>query len=380
MPSLTCEKLLFGGLGLCRTDEGIVFATGLLPGETGLCVPAGKRGGVAHFQLETLEETSPDRREPFCDYFGRCGGCTWQHLRYEAQVEAKANIFAEQMARLGGIPELPEIECIIGPETAYRIRAQFQLDHRKKRVGFHRAGSNELIAVEHCPLLSEGLNALLSHPKPLLTAVKGKKISLIDTAEGVVSSPVVRGLTEKSATHHVGAVQFSLRGNAFFQSNRYLTTEMAGWLCGELHGKKLLDLFGGTGLFSLFHGVHFEETLLVELERSMAREAQKNFRANGLLNGRAIASSAEQFFADNEEIFDVVIVDPPRPGLGKSVREGLGKLAPKQLLYISCNPSTQARDVGYLVRECGYRIERAALFDLYPNSYHMETGLLLVRT
>lgn len=376
---LTCEKLLFGGLSLCRTDEGVIFTEGLLPGESANCSPVGKKGGVPLYAVDEIVETVGSRRTPFCGYYGECGGCNWQHMSYEAQVEAKIDIFHDALNRLGKVTLEKEIERFTAQEQGYRIRAQFKLARDGSALGFFKKGSNEIVAINSCPLLSEGLNELLRTQEQLLDRCAGKKqMKVLDLGDEVLSMPAVHGLTSKAGIKKLGSHELPLKGDSFFQSNQFLTETLASWCSEELTGTNLLDLFGGVGLFTLFHGCHFKSALLVEIEKSMVKESRRCFAMNGLDHAEALALSAEHFFANPpKQHFDSVIVDPPRPGLTKEVRQGIKKLAPETLLYISCNPTTQARDVGYFVNELGYSIERVALFDLYPNTHHMETGILL---
>lgn len=376
---LTCEKLLFGGGSLCRTEDGVIFTEGLLPGESAQCEPAGKKGGVPFYSVVSRESDSLDRREPFCQYYEICGGCNWQHLRYEAQLSAKREIFLDALSRIGKITVDTEIETVVAEEKGYRIRAQFKVSRDGKKIGFFKKGTNEIVEINSCPLLSDNLNTLLDNRTALLARCAGKKqIKVLDIGDEVLSMPAVHGLTQKVGTKRLGGNELPLKGDSFFQSNQFLTEALASWCDDEISGTNLLDLFGGVGLFTLFHGRKFNNALLVEIEKSMVKEARRCFAMNSLDTAEALAISAEKFFANPpKEKFDTVIVDPPRPGLTREVRLGIKKLAPKTLLYISCNPTTQARDVGYFVNDLGYEIERIALFDLYPNTHHMETGILL---
>lgn len=376
---LTCEKLLFGGLSLCRTDDGVIFTEDLLPGESALCEHVGKKGGVPLYRVVERENDSADRRAPYCEYYGTCGGCNWQHIDYEAQLAAKKEIFLDALGRIGKLTVESEIETYTADEKGYRIRAQFKLSRDGKHMGFFKKGTNEIVGINSCPLLSDNLNELLQQKTALLERCAGKKqIKVLDLGDEVLSMPAVHGVTAKTGTKALADKRLPLKGDSFFQSNQYLTETLATWCDDEISGTNLLDLFGGVGLFTLFHGPKFDKALLVEIEKSMVKESRRCFAMNGLAQAEALALPAEKFFANPpKECFDTVIVDPPRPGLTREVRVGIKKLSPETLLYISCNPTTQARDVGYFVNDLGYRIERLALFDLYPNTHHMETGILL---
>ncbi len=380
MIKITAEKMLYGGFAMARTDKGVVFVEGLLPGETAEVRPNGKKGGIPFYETENIVENSENRRVPNCEYFGKCGGCNWLHIEYDAQIKFKRDIFADAMNRIGKISEFPEPEIFKAEELGYRQRVQLKVDEKTGNVGFYRRQSNEVISISSCPLLTDSLNSLLADHSSFKELSVGKRgIMMIDSGDAVLSKPAIDGKTVSAGKINVGKFHFQIKGDSFFQSNAFLIEKMASWCSEELHGDRLLDLFGGVGLFSLFHGERFKETVLVEMSKSMARSAQKGFEENGFLTGKAFGMSSEHFFnGKHAQNFDAVVVDPPREGLTKEVREGLVKLGSKQILYISCNPSTQARDLGYLVNN-GYSLVKTALFDLYPNSSHMESGALLVR-
>jgi 23S rRNA (uracil1939-C5)-methyltransferase len=378
--TVVCDKLLFGGFGMARTETGIVFVEGLLAGEEGEVELNGKKGGVPFYSLKKRLSTSEDRREPVCKLFGECGGCSWLDLKYDAQVATKVSIFGENLGRIGKIKEFPEPEVFTADELGYRNRVQFKVE--KNKVGFYKRGSNELVAVDTCPLLTDSLNNLLTETKNIIKAAGEKKVlKCIDTGDNqIVSEPVVEGKTVADGEISVGSNSFKVSGKSFFQSNRFLVEKLANWCSDELKGDTLLDLFGGVGLFSSFHHKNFKETTLVEIDKKMANEANDHFRANDMKNCKAVAMSSERYFSDIQPFsFDALIVDPPRDGLSKDVRNGIVKLSPKQILYISCNPTTQARDLDFLVNSKRYKIVKTAIFDMYPNSYHMESAVLLQR-
>ncbi len=380
---LTAEKMLYGGFALARTEElGIVFVDGLMVGETGRCVPVGKQGGIPYFETKEVLTKSVFRRLNPCAHYGICGGCSWLHIEYEEQIRAKESIFADAMNRIGKISTYPKPEIFRADEFGYRCRAQFKVDQKTENVGFFKSKSNDVEPITNCPLLSPNLNKILDDPESIRDAAINSKrgMMLIDTGASVVSDPVMPGVTKYDGVINIGEFRFKVEGDSFFQSNRFLTEPMANWCSDIMQGNRLLDLFGGVGLFSLFHGKRFKETVLVELSSQMATKAQEGFLENGFTTGSALGMSSESFFDSTKaHEFDTVIVDPPRTGLSNEVRNGVMNLAPEKILYISCNPTTMARDLGVWVNHNGYKIERTALFDLYPNTWHMEAGVLLVR-
>lgn len=377
MKKLTCEKMLFGGFGMCHTDQGVVFVEGLLPGETGEANPAGKRGGIPFFVTAKVLEPSADRREPTCPWFGQCGGCNWLHIEHPAQLKAKRLIFDDAMQRIGKFAEYPEPEMFSGTEFGYRCRVQFQVDPEKEAVGFFRRRSHKIINIDSCPLLSDNLNELLKHKLMISANAKKGIFKAIDTGSEVVSIPAIDGTSVTEADFEIDGHKLHVSGDSFFQNNMELASKLASWCSDILSGNRLLDIYGGTGLFALFHAKNFRQVIVIERDQKMVKDANQAFQRN-LINAKAVASTAENFAGKYKPgHFDVAIVDPPRQGIRKEALNAIAKLAPPQLLYISCNPTTQARDLGILVRKHGYTIEKTAIFDLYPNTDHLETGVLL---
>jgi tRNA/tmRNA/rRNA uracil-C5-methylase (TrmA/RlmC/RlmD family) len=153
---------------------------------------------------------------------------------------------------------------------------------------------------------------------------------------------------------------------------------MGNWAKSYIKGHSFIDMYGGLGFFSIMLGENFSQGLLIENVKSQVEQANNNFRKNNIKHIRAEIMSAEDYLSQKSlPETDLLIVDPPRPGLTRKVREGIHDLNPGSILYISCNPSTQARDVDFLIKKCCYSIKKAALFDLYPQTHHIETALLL---
>jgi 23S rRNA (uracil1939-C5)-methyltransferase len=380
--TLTIDKLVHGGMGLAHAEGKPCFVSEVLPGEVVTAEMCGKRGGCMLAQPTALLQSAPDRREPFCRHVGACGGCDWQHIAYERQVSLKVDIFRDCMARQGGIAALPEIEVYRSPEREYRLRTDLKLDVSRRMAGFCRRSSNAIVAIDSCPLLVPALNRFLGE----LPAVMGRLpsgahqiLALCGSDDTIASSPLVRDRTQPETAIAAGGHHFRVRGDSFFQQNRHQLATLGGWADDSLSGGICLDLYGGCGFFSVFHGRHFARGLLVEQEATLVAMARDNFARNGVEHFAGETVSAERFFSrgDSSPSPDCIIVDPPRQGLAPVARDGIRRLSPATLLYISCDPATQARDVGFLVKHGGYRITRAAFFDLYPNTHHLETGLVL---
>jgi 23S rRNA (uracil1939-C5)-methyltransferase len=383
MIQCTVEKMVYGGYGLAYTDKGVVFIEQVLPEETVEIEIIDKKGGVPIARPLELLRRSPHRRQPACEYYGICGGCDWQYILYPQQLQYKHDIFVECLNRIGKIETVPEIEIVQSPEWEYRLRAQLKVDTAAQNIGFYRKRSNDVIEINRCPLLTAGINTIMEHQKKVIAGLPQscKEIRVIAGDNGsIASSPVMRDVSGDSTVITVAQKKFSVTGNSFFQGNSFLLEKLGLWAKETVSGDFFIDMYGGVGFFSIMLADNFSQGLLVESSKKLTEMAQKNFSCNDISHLTAEAVSAENFFKNGAHSIpaqDCLIVDPPRPGLTVPVREGIRNLKPASIVYISCNPSTQARDVGFFIKKCGYSIEKAALFDLYPQTHHIETVLLL---
>jgi len=382
---LTIEKLVAGGMGLARTDRGVVFVADTAPGDVVSATLSGRIGGCPTATIGTILEPSPARVRPKCPYAGACGGCDWQHLSYPAQLDAKRAILAESLSRIGKIKPAPEIESVPSPEWGYRIRAQFKINRGRDAMGFFRRDSHEVVDVASCPLLVTPLNGLLAQKQAIVSQLPGpvRQIRAIAGEDAIATDPALPGITASDTEIRVNGRCFGVRGDGFFQGNGPLLSALGVWALPWIGGVVCADMYCGAGFFSVFLGGRFKTGLSIDAEESQARQARANLARNGLDDWRAIAAGAEKAFSAGASLLparvDCLIVDPPRPGLSETVRQGIARLLPRDILYISCNPPTQARDARFFINACGYRIDRAAMFDLYPQTHHVESVLLFKR-
>ncbi len=384
--TVNIEKLVFGGYGLAHTAEGVIFVEQAAPGDRVKVVQTGKRGGIPVGTIQSLLQESPSRRKPPCPYADVCGGCDWLHLSYKAQVEAKCAIVRECMQRIGKIENLPPIDLVESPEFEYRCRAQIKTDSQKRVLGFYKRSSNQVVQIKSCPILSPGLNNLLQNSFHILETISAdcRQVRAIEGDDRTVASaPIIDGFSLPQIKKSVSGITFELDGDDFFQSNRFLLHQMGSWTNKAGKGQFFIDMYGGAGFFAAHAGPSFGSGLLVESVSALSRKAQKTFYANGLSHLEAVTLTAEAFLKKqlykNYPHPDCLIVDPPRPGLTRIVREGIREILPKKILYVSCNPSTQARDLGFFLKKCGYHLVELTLLDLYPQTHHIETAALLSR-
>jgi len=380
--TVTIEKVVFGGAGLARTVEGIIFVPGALPGETVAVRPDISVGGQRFATLTRVIKPSTARREPICPYYGVCGGCDFLHCSYEQQLKIKKDIFIECLNRTGKIHSVPECETVASPELRYRRRVQFKVDTSNRTVGFYKQKSHEVVAISACPLLTDPLNKLLNdiRSKPWCFHSDCNQLKAIAGDDNRITSSPILDCTVSATTISVNNTVFTVHGDSFFQNNKYLCEALGTWIRTKVSGDYCIDLYGGVGFFSVLLGQSFSSGILVESVASQVNLAQQNFAANSLNHFSTRVQPVEDFLAGccaKKVHADCCILDPPRSGLSPNARRNLARLMPENIVYISCNPSTQARDIGYFVNSCGYHLTHCAMFDLYPNTSHLETLVLL---
>ena len=389
------EKLVYGGAGLARHEGQVVLVPFVLPGERVRVEIERERAGVLEGRLVEVVEAAAERLEPRCPYFRRCGGCAYQHAKYDFQLEQKRVILEEVFRRVGKLTA-PAVEMVSGPEWEYRNRAQFHLE--RGRIGYFGHGSHRLCAIEQCPILSPKLNAALGALAGMLREPRFPRFVeslevFTDEAEvqlNVLSTerPVARrffdwcgeripGLGGGALEYRVGADSFRVSGGSFFQVNRFLIEALVGHALAGADGETAVDLYAGVGLFTLALARRFRRVTAVEPGGSAVRDLELNAARAGL----AVAvrqASAELYLLGLAERPDFVLADPPRTGLGKRVVAELLRLKPPRLVIVSCDPATLARDLAGLTGG-GYRTERLTLVDLFPQTAHVETVTALTR-
>ena len=438
---LTIEKLVYGGDGLARLEQAdgkrkTVFVPLVLPEERVDAEIVEERPGFARARLERVIEPSAQRVMPPCPYFGECGGCRYQHTTYEEQLKLKRDILRETIARIAKI-ELPEIEVHASPPLNYRNRTRMKFAivagaETKFVIGYHKLGSRQLLPVRECPisspLINRALAALwdlaLTHDLPkglaevqLFTNAADDKLQVdflaqpnpdrasLEAFAGALSPkvPQVSGITllphihtedDPAAPELEGAVgakadtlfgrdyldyeaaEFTYRVSAgsFFQTNRHLAATLIDLACRNASGKLAIELYAGVGLFTVPLAKSFDRVVAVEA----APSSFADLKSNASRNTKTVESTSEAFLEHTRQKPDFVVVDPPRAGLGKRVVSGVKTLSPKSLAYVSCDPSTLARDLAGLTA-AGYRVTEAHLVDLFPQTFHIETVLRMER-
>lgn len=365
------EKLVYGGAGLGRVQGRVQLVPFVLPGEVVRLEPLRQSKDVVQAKLAAIVEPSAERIAPRCPYFIRCGGCDYQHMSYEYQLTQKHAIFAEVLRRIGKFEPPVDIAIVSGPPWEYRNRSRFHVEHGQ--IGYLEAGSHQLCAVEQCPISSPMINATLaslrSHPKD----IAGVREITVFTNETEVQLNFFgdRRAPGTPLDYHATGHVFRVSRNSFFQINRFLIERLVETAVGDNRGATAIDVYAGVGLFSLALAGRFESVTAIEGHASAAGDLAHNIERAGL-PVRTVHRPAEIFLDSVEHAPDLMLLDPPRTGLGPRVVRQLCRIAAPRLTIVSCDPATLARDLAALLAG-GYRIEKLTLVDLFPQTYHIET-------
>ncbi len=391
---VTAEKWVYGGDSLARVEGQVVLTPYLLPGETARVEAVQEKPGLVRAVARDIVAPSPHRVEPPCPYFYRCGGCHYQHAEYSFQVEQKAAILREQLRRVGRIQYDGAIGTVSGEPFGYRNRTQFHIDGG--RIGYYGEGSHELVEIDHCPISSPKINEVLGELVQMAGDSRWPKFLRVlevftnetDVVLNVVESgqPVSRrffewcedrmpGSSGGSLEYAAAGQTFRISHNSFFQVNRFLVDALVESAVGHASGGTAYDLYAGAGLFSVALARGFERVVAVESGTSAVRDLQFNAERAGMAV-EVEQANVEAFLPGLHKAPDLVVADPPRAGLGKSVTRELARLQAARVVIVSCDPATLARDLAVLL-SAGYTIEGITMLDLFPQTYHLEAVVRL---
>lgn len=384
---LTIERLSNLGMGVGRIDGWVVMVPFVIPGERVRVRVFRNFQNYSDADLVAVLEASPDRVEPFCPLFTRCGGCQYQHISYARQLREKGDQVGSLLKKLGGI-EHPVDPTHGSPETDHyrsKITPHYNRPDRdgSQPIGFLQYGRrNQIIDVEQCPIATEAINEALPEARAEARRSGGKKrrqrggtLLMRDVLEGVVTDP------QAIVSERVGNLTFQFKAGEFFQNNPFILPEMVAHVAQEASAegaRYLVDAYCGVGLFALSTAASFEQVAGVEISEPAVRWAQANCKISGIQNVRFVIGKAEAIFNGLKfpATETALVIDPPRKGCDASFREQLLQYRPQRLVYVSCDPATQARDLQAFV-EGGYQITRVQPFDLFPHTRHIENVVSL---
>ena len=432
---LQIERAVYGGAGLAHETEGegagkAVFVPFTLSGEIVEARLLELKNGFAVASLLQVLTASEDRVPPRCDHFGQCGGCQYQHAAYPAQVQMKVAILQETLER-AELTAVPDIQMHTGEPWAYRNRTRLRVAALEKtlRVGYSGRGSNEFFAIHECPIsapliwraaeallqiaaensttarllrdaveveffitgdekklqmtvfmqkVHPGLDALCERMQDLVPELAGAETSLVPSSETKRRVQKPRTLQSWGASglnYPVAGENYWISRGGFFQVNRFLVDELVGIVTAGRRGAVAWDLYAGVGLFSRVLARAFQQVVAVE---AAANDLSRSFKGPGK---RAVEITTVEFLRSavvQRERPNLIVMDPPRAGVGAEVCALLARIAPPEIVYVSCDPVTLARDLKMLAA-AGYNVVEIHMVDMFPQTFHLETVVILRR-
>lgn len=381
------DNLTNEGAGVARVDGWVVFVPFTLAGERVRCRIFRNHKNYSEADLVEVLEPAPQRVRPRCSIFGQCGGCQYQHLAYSEQLQSKQRQVAELLKHMAKI-EHPVLNVIPSPvEYGYRSKITPHF-HRPKNggigaIGFLRARTrNAMVDVEQCPIAMPELNAQLATVRERARAnsdafKNGATLLMRAAKNGVLTR------SDEIAVEEVDGIRFEFQAGDFFQNNPFILPRFVRHAIDEAKAtgaKYLVDAYCGSGLFAVCGARDFEQVIGVEISESAVKKAAHNAELNGLTNCRFIAADAQHVFKDVSYPGGdtVVLIDPPRAGCSVEFLQQLFAFGPRGVVYVSCNPATQMRDL-VLFTEAGYQLGTVQPFDLFPQTKHLECVMTLSR-
>lgn len=384
---LRIETLTNQGLGLGRDNGWVIMVPFVLPGELVKVRIYKNHKNYSEGDVIEIIEASKERVRSVCPLFEECGGCQYQHMSYAAQLQYKQQQVEEVMEKIGGL-EVLVLPTISSPrEYGYRSKLTPHFKRPKEgeviKVGFLKQGSrHHLIDVEGCPIAMDGINKILPKERGKVISgerkfKKGGTLLLRETFEGVETNP--KGIIEDK----VGELRFQFIAGEFFQNNPFVVPRMVEYAVEKARFDGIeyfVDTYCGVGVFALSAAKYFCEVAGIEVSATAIEFAKKNAELNNIGNVSFHHGEAEKIFehlrfrAEQTSI----LIDPPRKGCEGIFLEQLVNFFPKRIIYVSCDPATQARDLKFLVNS-GYKVLEIQPFDLFPQTRHIESVATLER-
>ncbi len=428
--SISIDKLVYGGDGLAHADGNTIFVPFVLPGEQVRAAAKSRKKKLIWAELLEVTLAAKERRKARCPHFQKCGGCHYQHISPAEQLKLKNEILRETLSRIGGVSWNGEIIQHAAEPYGYRNRAQWAVRSGLPRaLGYFLPESSVIVPIDECPVLSPRLAQAFSRLQDMtrsgtLPAGIQEIEAFADSADEKIALNVAFEKFHKPAVelasafrsalpeieslllldqkknrfeltgpgylfHEAGGFRYRVSHLSFFQVNRFLIEDLLETMTAKAQGELALDLYSGVGFFTLPLARTFQKVVSVDANLAATRDLAANAEAAGV----TITSHnehVEEFLKKTEEKPDFVLLDPPRAGLGTEAAGILAQLGAKEIVYLSCDPSTLARDLAVLTdsprkpKEISwpgvrYEISEMHLFELFPQTFHIETLVRLKR-
>lgn len=373
------------GEALGKYDGKVVFVPYGIPGETVKVRIIKDEGDYLRAEIVDIVEPSFFRETAPCRLFGMCGGCSFQHVAYSYQIKLKEIVVMEQLKRIGGFDNPEEFtKLTIQAENPYnyRNRADFSIN-RQKLLGFKMRGSHRFIHVEYCHIMHPKINEILAILQGKTPKRKTHNVTIrygVNTGQWLVQpemdvTDIQTG--QKYYTEKLLGKEFVISAPSFFQVNTYQAQKLIQTVLNYITGddRTVIDAYAGVGTFTVFLAEKVEKVIAIEESRSAYKDAKINMK--DFDNITYICEKTEEALLNPSIEADAIVLDPPRVGCMKEVLQAIAEKKIKKVIYVSCEPSTLARDLKYL-KEKGYKLVEVQPIDMFPQTYHIENVALML--
>ncbi len=417
MHKATIESLAYGGYGVTHIDNRVCFVPYAVPQDELIVEITSTRKSVNFGRIVEISQPSPHRREPGCPHFGECGGCQWLHIDYDEQVKWKIDIVQNALKRIGGIENPQVISVTDGiSHLAYRTRARFHFELADEFVfGFHAPRSREIIDLQKCPLLHDGINGLIPEIKQVLKNIEPlKQTASIELTQNPTTFETLcwLELSDDDLKHRdsiaaslldiskiefvdwkdnpVDKLAFSIAlpdvqawvpigsfSQSSFMNNEVLLKTVIE-LAGEIYGKRVWDIYCGWGNLSLPLAANGAIVTGYDSDENAIETANMSVSDNQIQTARYEKSSDTKLagrLSKPTNPVDIIMLDPPRTG-AKVLADAIAKSSAERIIYISCDPNTLSRDIKTMAQS-GRKLVKTCVIDMIPNTYHIETVNLI---
>ena len=392
------EKLDHFGRGICYIDGKICFVEDTLPGEEVKVKITLEKKKYMLGRVKDFYSVSSDRVDDVCPYKDKCGGCDLSHLSYKMENEYKCLKVKEILKKYADVDEVLVEDVSFGEEYNYRNKITLHGDHNI--IGYYKKNSNDIVPINKCLLVDEKINHIINvinmmssdneykdiiirvsnDSEEILISITGKVKGyevLEDLCDSlIINDEVIKG--ERCIMSFIGEKKFIISDKGFFQVNKTLTERLYNEVLNivkEVKPKKVLDLYCGCGTIGIYISDYVDEVVGVEVFKESIENAKKNKKLNNCHNIRFICDKVENVIDNIKDNTDLVIVDPPRGGLDKTSIDVLLSMNVNNLIYVSCDPVTLARDIKLLKEK--YDVVSVKPFNMFSKTYHVECVCLL---
>jgi 23S rRNA (uracil1939-C5)-methyltransferase len=384
------DDIAFGGEGVCRIKDMVVFVPFTVGGDKAIVEIVATKRRYARGKIVRLIVPSRERAIPKCRYYALCGGCQYQHVRYDTQLAIKRRHVIDAFVRLGKFVAPPVADTIHSPQPfGYRGKAEFQVARERSGrwvSGFMHNSSHRVIDIDSCAIVDDSINESYGRFR---REILGRKEAVKRQGKWIfwskVELPDAAHLEREAVVRLVNGTYIMVSEQGFFQANTGLAGRFVDEvisMCNLTGRETVLDAYCGSGLFTLFLASGAKSIYGIEMDPEAVRYAQINLRDNGCSNAVVMNGDVAEMMKNKVAAaafnMDVFVCDPPRVGLSPEVRASIIEMKPARIVYVSCNPATQARDMGELARN-GYVLKKLQPIDMFPQTAHIEVVGLMER-